>query len=107
VLVQTRLPHHEVLRAAVHADPGVVADAERALRRRLGLPPFCALALLGGPGAEAYAAGVADVAGLDVSALGDDRFLVRAGGHDSLADGLAAVARPQERLRVEVDPTDV
>ncbi len=77
------------------------------MRRGLGLPPFSALALLSGPGAEVYAAGLADVAGLDVSALGADRFLVRAGGHSSLADGLAAVARPQERLRVEVDPADV
>ena len=107
LLVQTRLPHHEVLRAAVHADPGLVTDTERDLRRGLGLPPFSALALLSGPGAEAYAAGLSDVAGLDVSALAADRFLVRAGGHGSLADGLAAVARPQERLRVEVDPADV
>lgn len=107
VLVQTRLPHHEVLRAAVHADPGLLTNTERALRRELGLPPFCALALLGGPGAAAYAAGLAGVAAIDVSALGVDRFLVRAGGHDLLADGLATVVRPPERLRVEVDPTDV
>ncbi len=107
VLAQTRLPHHEVLRAAVHADPELLATAERALRLELGLPPFCALALLSGPGAETYAAGLGGVAGLAVSALGADRFLVRAGGHDSLADGLATVARPPERLRVEVDPTDV
>ncbi len=107
VLVQTRLPHHEVLRAAVHADPGLLANAERALRRELGLPPFSALALLGGPGAESYAAGLAGVAGLEVSALDADRFLVRADGHRALADGLATVARPPERLRVEVDPTDV
>ncbi len=107
VLVQTRVPHHEVLRAAVHADPGLVATPERDLRRRLGLPPFGALALLGGPGAEAYAAGLADAGGLAVSPLGADRFLVRADGHAALADGLGSVARPQERLRVEVDPVDV
>ncbi len=41
-----------------------------------------------------------------MSALGDDRFLVRADDHAALADGLAAVERPAGRLRVEVDPTD-
>ena len=41
-----------------------------------------------------------------MSALAEDRFLVRAGDHAALADGLAAVDRPPGRLRVEVDPTD-
>ena len=49
VLVQTRIPDHEVLAAAAHADPALLAVPERALRRSLGLPPFGALALLRGP----------------------------------------------------------
>jgi hypothetical protein len=42
-----------------------------------------------------------------VSAIESDRWLVRAPDHRTMADALAAVPRPPERLRVEVDPTDV
>jgi primosomal protein N' (replication factor Y) len=106
VLVQTRVPDHEVLAAAVHADPGLLAVAEEPVRRQLGLPPFGALATLRGPGATTYADGLGHRPGLEVSALDPGRFLVRADGHALLCDGLAAVARPPERLRIEVDPAD-
>jgi len=107
VLVQTRLPGHEALTAAVRADPGILAAAERPVRRQLGLPPFGALALIRGPVAPVYARGLGLVRTLEVSALETDQFLVRSGNHAWLADGLAAVERPAGRLRVEVDPTDV
>ncbi len=106
VLVQTRVPGHEALEAAVRADPGILADAERPVRSLLGLPPFGALALLRGPGAPAYADGLSATTPLEVSAVADDRFLVRAEDHRALADGLASVDRPAGRLRVEVDPSD-
>jgi primosomal protein N' (replication factor Y) len=105
LLVQTRIPDHEVLRAAVHADPALLSEPERLIRRTLGLPPFGALAVLRGPGGPAYAEGLASVPGISVSSDGD-RWLVRAPDHASLCDGLASVPRPAERLRVEVDPTD-
>ncbi len=106
LLVQTRIPGHEVLRAAVHADPGLASEPERELRRTLGLPPFGALAVLRGPGGPAYAEGLATVEGVTVSADGD-RWLLRAQNHTVLCDGLASVPRPAARLRVEVDPADV
>jgi len=106
VLVQTRVPGHEALAAAVHADPGLLAEAERPVRAQLGLPPFGALALLRGPGAPAFAAGLSRAGAVEVSTVAEDRFLVRADDHAALADGLAAVERPSGRLRVEVDPTD-
>lgn len=99
VLVQTRMPDHEVVRAAVHADPGVVVEAERARRRLLGYPPYGALAEV-----EGDAAAVEAMAGHDVTVLGGPaRFLVRAADHDVLAGALAA-ARHAGRLRAHVDP---
>jgi primosomal protein N' (replication factor Y) len=107
VLVQTRIPGHEVLRAAERADPGVVTAAERGLRQSLELPPFGALSALRGPGAAGLAAALALRPGLTASSLGPDRWLVRAPDHDALCDALATVERPVERARVEVDPIDV
>jgi primosomal protein N' (replication factor Y) len=107
LLVQTRIPDHEVLRATVQGDPALVSDPERTLRLELGLPPFGALALLRGAGAGTYADGLRQLAGVSVSSPSDDRWLVRADDHRGLCDALAAVERPAGRLRVEVDPTDV
>jgi primosomal protein N' len=106
VQVQTRIPDHEVLRAAVHADPTLLALPERGLRLSLGLPPFGALALLRGPGAVAYAEGLQAAGDVTVSSMDPERWLVRAPDHTVLCDALAAVPRPADRLRVEVDPTD-
>ena len=107
LLLQTRLPHHEVLIAASHADPSLVATPERALREALGLPPFSALATLRGPGAPSYAEGLAGSAEVSVSEGTSDRWVVRAADHRVLCDALASRSRPTERLRVEVDPVDV
>jgi primosomal protein N' (replication factor Y) (superfamily II helicase) len=107
VMVQTRLPEHEVLAAAVHGDPGRLSDPELALRRELGLPPASALATLGGPGAAALAATVGAIDGPAVSELAPERWLVRAPDHRVLCDALAAAERPKERVNVVVDPTDL
>jgi primosomal protein N' (replication factor Y) len=106
VLVQTRIPEHPALLAAGRADPDLLARPERRLREELGLPPFGALALLGGPGGADFAEGLEALHTLEVSSMGDDRWLVRAPDHVVLCDALAAVPRPTGRLRVEVDPTD-
>lgn len=109
VIVQTRLPDHEVLQAAVHADPGVLTAVERPLRLALSLPPFAALALVRGAAAATYADALRARPELTVSSLGldGDRWLVKAEDHRSLCDGLASVPRPAGRLQVEVDPIHV
>jgi primosomal protein N' (replication factor Y) len=106
VLVQTRIPDHEVLRAAANADPALLAVPERALRETLSLPPFGALSALWGPGAAAFAEGLRAIDDITVSSVDPDRWMVRAPDHQTLCDALAAVPRPPDRLRVEVDPTD-
>ena len=106
LLVQTRLPDHPALAAAVTADPGLVAEAEGPVRAALGLPPVTALALVSGPAADAYGAALAAAApaGVEVGGPADGVWSVRAPDHRTLADLLAAVERPGGRLRVEVDP---
>jgi hypothetical protein len=103
VLVQTRIPDHPAIRAAVRADPGVLASEEWEVRRSLRLPPVTAVALVSGPGAPDYVAGLR-AAGAEVLGPDGDRWLVRAEDAATLADRLAAVPRPPARLRVAVDP---
>jgi primosomal protein N' (replication factor Y) len=102
LLVQTRLPEHEVIDAAVHADPSRLAVVERARRAALRLPPETALALVSGPGAAEFLEGLPR--SVEVLGPGDGRWLVRAPDHRLLADALAGAPRPSERVRVEVDP---
>jgi primosomal protein N' len=106
VLVQTRMRDHEVLQSAAHADPALLAVPERALRHTLGLPPFGAVAMLRGPGSAAFAEGLRSMDRISVSPLEADRWSVRAPDHRAMCDALAAVPRPPDRLRVEVDPID-
>ncbi len=104
LVLQTRLPGHEVVQAALHADPGRVAAAEGKRRQALRFPPATAVALVSGPPAPAYVDGLAQQAGVEVLGPSDGRWLVRAPDHRTLCDALAAVARPPGRLRIAVDP---
>jgi primosomal protein N' (replication factor Y) len=117
LLVQTRVPDHPVLLAAVDADTVAVLDAEEETRRALGAPPFGGLAEVSGepPAVGALADELRAVLG--VSVLGPSpagpttsRALVRAPDPAALADvlGLAVPsARALGRLRVAVDPPRV
>jgi primosomal protein N' (replication factor Y) len=107
VLVQTRLPDHEVLDAARLGDPGRLSAHELTLRRELALPPFSALALATGPAADDLSAALGTLPGITAAALGDERWMIRAVDHQVLCDALAATPRPAGRLRVAVDPTEV
>jgi primosomal protein N' (replication factor Y) len=101
VLVQTRVPKHEVLDAALHADPGRLVAVQRARRAALELPPYAALALISGEAADAF---VGSVDGVEALGPDDGRWLLRAPDHRILADTLARTPRPPGRLRIEVDP---
>lgn len=104
VMVQTRLVDHEVIDAAVHADPSRLSAVEGARRVALGLPPERALAMVSGAGAEAFVAALPADHPLDVRGPSGGRWLLRADDHEILGEVLAATVRPRERVRVEVDP---
>ena len=109
IIVQTRVPDHPVVRAAVLADPDLVTDDQRDIRRALRLPPYCAVAVVHGPAAAEYAASLAGLAGLagrpvEVVGPDGDRWLVRGADHRVLCDALAAAPRPAGAVRVAVDP---
>ena len=104
VLVQTRVPAHDVLDAAVTADPSAWAAGEATRRTELGLPPATAMAVVSGEAAGAFVAGVARI---DVQGPADGRYRLRAPDHATLCDALAAAPRPPGRLRIEVDPLRV
>ena len=111
VLVQTRVPGHEVLRTVCDADPEPALAAETARRRDLHFPPFGGLAEVRG-GADAVAAACEALQGR-VTVLGPAgaAALLRAPSTRVLCDALAAVdltpARALGRLRVDVDPLRV
>lgn len=112
LLVQTRLPEHQVLQAAASGDPERFARLEESVRDATRFPPASALAeLSGADAAVALAVDGARAAGLEVLGPTGGRALVRAPSIEVLCDGLArvdlAAARAAGRLRVSVDPPRV
>lgn len=114
LLLQTRLPDHEVVRAAATGDPLLVAAVDAPRREALGFPPYGGLAELRGDRAAVGAVCTA-LAGSAVTILGPtadgDRALLRAETSTVLCDALAApavdAARAKGRVRVDVDPRRV
>lgn len=104
ILVQTRLPAHEVIDAAVHADPSRLAVVEAARRAALRFPPETAVAAVSGQAAAAFVARLPAGAAVEVLGPSNDRWLLRASDHRTLCDALAATPRGPGRVRVEVDP---
>jgi primosomal protein N' (replication factor Y) len=107
LVLQTRLPGHEVVQAALHADPARVARREVARREQLGFPPARALAVVSGPPAATFVEGLEGRSDLELLGPAQGQWLVRAPDHATLCDALAAVPRPPGRLRVAVDPARI
>lgn len=104
ILIQTFQPHHEVVQAALHADPGRLVDVERERRAMLGLPPYGAYAEIGGAGSDEFVASIPpddDV----VIVGGDGEYVARADDWMVLGRTIGAGVRPAgARLRIAVDP---
>jgi primosomal protein N' (replication factor Y) len=103
LLLQTRLPQHEVVQAALLADPTRLAAVERERRAALRFPPVTAIAEVSGPPAAAFVEGLRGRSDVEILGPADGAWLVRAASHEALADALASVPRPPGRLRVAVD----
>jgi primosomal protein N' (replication factor Y) len=104
LVVQTFLPRHDVVQAALLADPGRLVEPERARRRLLGLPPYAALAAISGSGSDELAAALGARDGIEVGG-GDNHWTARAPTWEQLGTAIIATPRPPgSRLRIEVDP---
>jgi primosomal protein N' (replication factor Y) (superfamily II helicase) len=107
LMIQTFVPHHDVIQAALRADPGRLLDSERQRRSLLRLPPAAALARVSGPGSDSVAAALRTVGGLSVGGAAND-YLVSAPTWEQLGEALNAAERPKgSRVRVAVDPPRV
>jgi primosomal protein N' (replication factor Y) (superfamily II helicase) len=104
LVLQTRLPRHEMVVAALHGDPTRVSQAEARRREVLAFPPYAALAEVSGPVASVFITALGQPFGIDVLGPADGRWLLRAQDHRTLCDALAATERPSGRLRIAVDP---
>ncbi len=107
LLLQTFLPDHAVLRAAVLADPARLLDPEREHRRLLSLPPSTALAAVSGTGRDALADALRAGGRADVGTSGED-YLVRSPDWTTLGEALIAAKRESgSKARIVVDPPRV
>lgn len=104
IVVQTRLPDHEVLAAAVQADPAKLSVADATRRRELALPPYTTTALIGGPGGAEFVGGLSLPAEVEVTQRNDEEWWLVAGDRKALLDAVAATPRPSGRLRLQIDP---
>lgn len=104
LLVQTFTPGHEVIQAALLADPGRLLGQERSRREQFGLPPARALAQVSGPGSDAVVDQVGDVEGVEVGGS-TENHLVTATTWEVLGTALITAVRPKHsRVRIAVDP---
>ncbi|MFP5488024.1 MAG: hypothetical protein ACLGHQ_06930, partial [Acidimicrobiia bacterium] len=104
IVVQTFLPHHEVVQAALLADPGRIVEGERERRRMLVLPPYGAYAEISGTGSDEYVASLPTAPGVVVAGA-DGQYVARGDDWMTLGRVLGAGERPAgSRLRIAVDP---
>ena len=100
VVLQTRRGGDDVLESLRTADFARFMQDEVATAELLDLPPFGALAEIGGVAGPAYAAALREV-GVAVQAVGE-RFIVRAPSNGELRALLARAERPTGAMRLAI-----
>ena len=101
IVVQTRVPGHEVLAAALHADPARLVPNELERREALRMPPVWSIAHVRGEDAGRW---LDSLLVADVSGGPDTGWLVRERTPEELAETLAALGPKPSGVRVAVDP---
>ncbi len=104
IVVQTRLPQHEVLTAVVQADPERLNEADAARRRELRLPPFTTTALIGGPGGAELIESIELPEEVEVARRSEEEWWLVAEDRKALLDAFSAAPRPARRLKLQIDP---
>jgi primosomal protein N' (replication factor Y) len=102
VVLQTTQPRHEVVQAALHADPSRLVGPEQERRRLLSMPPERALAAVTGTAAGSWLTSLPS--GATATGPSNGRWLVRSTSWDTLADALSSLPARPRGVRVEVDP---
>ena len=104
VLIQTRLPDHDVCRASAAGNPAIVAKSEHERRELLSMPPVSAIAAVGGTAAPDWVSRLGHPSGIEIQGPNDGWWLLRSESHTELCEAAAAVERPSGVLRLRVDP---
>ena len=104
ILIQTRMPQHPVLQAAINADPGSVARTELEMRKQLRQPPESHWAVISGSSAAEFVERLGQRDGLEVMNANNTRWRVRSNDRELLLETLRNVERPTGRLRIEINP---
>ncbi len=107
LVVQTRTPEHEVIQAALRADPRLVGAQEAGRRRLLRFPPAASVVVVGRQAAAAYVERLGRPPGVRVQGPDDGRWVLRSDDRTLLLDHLAQVERPPGQLRLQVDPARI
>ena len=100
VVLQTRRGDDDVLSAITSVDFEAISRHEVETAQLLELPPFRAVAEIGGAGGAHYAEALRD-AGVEVIHMGD-RWCVTAESHAALRELLARAARPSGAMRLAI-----
>ena len=104
VLIQTRIPQHPVLQAAVNADPGSLARSELEVRRELRQPPEAHWAIISGESADEFIQRLGSQESLEIRPASENRWRIRCDDRQELVGFLKNVDRPSGRLRIEINP---
>jgi primosomal protein N' (replication factor Y) len=117
IVLQSRLPNHEVIAAALAGDPSLVRVPELARRGELKLPPFSSIALVSGESAPALIESLSEEDELETAPFDEipatkkrpssQRYLVRASDTETLCGAFARVGAVHPGVRIEVDPTNL
>lgn len=104
ILIQTRMPQHPVLQAAVNADPGSLARAELEVRRQLQQPPLAHWAIVSGSAAKEFIDRVGNPDGIEIMNSNNERWRIRSEDRERMVEILGNIERPTGRLRIEINP---